>query len=119
VIQQRLGVGTGTAHVNGAPAVNRGAPANSVQRQKANPAGTKADDAAFWEWWKLVVGFEGSLADWKSRLENKSDRGGETNWGVTKKMYMARAKSLGLPAEAGFAAMTPDQAMLFGRMIWK
>jgi hypothetical protein len=35
-------------------------------------------------------------------------------------MYMSRAKSLGLPpTEAGFAAMTPDQAMLFGRMMWK
>jgi lysozyme family protein len=90
---------------------------NSQPQAKASPSG--ADDAAFIEWWKLVVGFEGSLEAWKARPENKSDRGGETNWGVTKQMYLSQAAALGLPAtEAGFAAMTPDQAMRFGRMIW-
>ncbi|MCJ7551234.1 MAG: hypothetical protein MUQ30_16290, partial [Anaerolineae bacterium] len=51
---------------------------------------------------------------------NKSDRGGQTNWGVTKSLYMGRAKALGLsPTEEGFAAMTPGQAMRFGQMMWK
>lgn len=91
-----------------------------IQRQEKAPKAKSAEDAAFWEWWKLVVGFEGPLEAWKSNPGNKSDRGGETNWGVTKKMYMARAAALGLPAtEEGFAAMTPDQAMLFGKLIWK
>ena len=80
----------------------------------------KAGDEAFWEWWKLVAGFEGSLSDWKANPGNKSDRGGQTNWGVTKTTYMGRAKALGLPpTEEGFAAMTPNQAMRFGRMMWK
>jgi lysozyme family protein len=120
VLQQRLGAGTAAAHVSGLPTVRERAPAFSVQRQKANPAETKADDAAFWEWWKKIIRFEGSLAAWKANPGNKSDLGGETNWGVTKKTYMARAKALGLPATPeGFAAMTPEQAMRFGRMIWK
>jgi len=120
VLQQRLGVGTAAAQVSGVPTVRQRAPAFSVQREKANPAQTTADDAAFWEWWKPVSGIEGSLAAWKARPENKQDRGGETNWGVTKGLYMQHAKALGLPAtEAGFAAMTPDQATLFGRMLWK
>lgn len=93
---------------------------SATRQSEASPKTKKADDAAFWEWWKLVAGYEGSLADWRKRPENKRDRGGETNWGVTKKMYMAYAKDLGLPAtDAGFEAMTADQAMLFGRMIWK
>jgi len=113
VLQQRPAAGGGVGS-----AVALRAPAGSVQRQ---PSGDKgADDAAFWEWWKLVVGFEGSLEAWKKQPANKNDRGGQTNWGVTKQTYMARAKALGLdPTEAGFAAMTPDQAMLFGRMLWK
>jgi len=97
----------------------------AVQRQMPpEGAGQKPDakpgDEAFWEWWKLVAGFEGSLGDWKANPGNKSDRGGQTNWGVTKTTYMGRAKALGLPpTEEGFAAMTPHQAMRFGRMIWK
>jgi len=92
----------------------------AIQRQKSNPAEPSAEDPAFWEWWKKVVAFEGSLEAWKAQPANKSDRGGETNWGVTKKLYMERATALGLPAtDEGFAAMTPDQAMLFGKMIWK
>ena len=106
--------------IGGAPTVHQHAPAFSVQRQVADPAKAKAEDAAFGEWWKHVVGYEGSLEDWKKNPANKSDRGGETNWGVTKKLYMARAEAFGLPAtEAGFAAMTPAQAMRFGQMIWK
>lgn len=120
VIQQRPGGDAAAAHDSGAPAVRQHAPAFGVQRQKADPAATKDEDAAFMEWWKLVAGFEGSLEDWKKRPQNKNDRGGETNWGVTKNLYMSRAKALGLPATPeGFAAMTPDQAMRFGRMIWK
>lgn len=103
--------------------VRQPAPAFSIQRQPekaAKAAAAKSVDPAFWEWWKRVVGFEGSLSAWKATPGNKSDRGGETNWGVTKKMYMQSAKALGLPAtEGGFAAMTPDQAMSFGQMIWK
>ena len=95
----------------------------AVQRQvspEGQPNDSKAGDEAFWEWWKLVAGFEGSYEDWKARPENKHDRGGQTNWGVTKTTYMARAEALGLPAtEEGFRAMTPDQAMRFGRMMWK
>ncbi len=97
----------------------------AVQRQMP-PEGTgqkpdsKAGDEAFWEWWKLVAGFEGSLEDWKANPGNTSDRGKQTNWGVTKSLYMGRAKALGLsPTEEGFAAMTPNQAMRFGRMMWK
>ena len=97
----------------------------AVQRQMP-PEGagqkpdSKAGDQAFWEWWKLVAGFEGSLEDWKANPGNKSDRGGQTNWGVTKSLYMGRAKALGLsPTEEGFAAMTPGQAMRFGQMMWK
>ncbi|MCD6284478.1 MAG: hypothetical protein J7M39_01025, partial [Anaerolineae bacterium] len=45
------------------------------------------DDQAFWEWWKLVAGFEGSLGDWKANPGKKSDRGGQTNWRVTKSLY--------------------------------
>jgi len=95
----------------------------AVQRQvppEGQSTDSKAGDEAFWEWWKHVAGYEGSLDDWKARPENKHDRGGQTNWGVTKSTYMARAKSLGLPpTEEGFAAMTPHQAMAFGRMMWK
>jgi lysozyme family protein len=113
VLQQRSAAGGGIAS-----AVSLRAPAGSLQRKPAGDA--SADDAAFWEWWKLVVGFEGSLDAWKKQPANKNDRGGQTNWGVTKQTYMLRAKALGLdPTEAGFAAMTPDQAMLFGRMLWK
>jgi lysozyme family protein len=120
VLQQRLGVGNAAAHISGVPTPRQRAPALSVQRQKADPAQTAADEAAFWEWWKPVSGIEGSLKDWKARPENKSDRGGETNFGVTKGLYMKYAKALGLPVtEAGFAAMTPDQATSFGRMMWK
>jgi lysozyme family protein len=94
--------------------------ASSTRQREASPKAKKTDDAAFWEWWKLVAGYEGSLKDWRKRPENKRDRGGETNCGVTKKMYKAHAKGLGLPpTDEGFEAMTPDQAMLFGRMIWK
>lgn len=100
-----------------------------VQKKKNNPqlvekpntkAKKKHDDAAFWEWWKLVAGFEGSFEGWKKNPANKKhDKGGETNWGVTKKNYMAFAKGMGLsPTDEGFAAMTPEQAMLFGRKIW-
>lgn len=119
VIQQQRAAGDEVAHGTAAPVYQR-ASALSVQLQKANPAEKTAEDAAFWEWWKLVAGFEGSLEAWKAQPANKSDRGGETNWGVTKKLYMERAAALGLPpTEEGFAAMTPDQAMRFGRMIWK
>jgi lysozyme family protein len=120
VIQQRPGVNSAAARVGGGPAVRQHATASGVQRQKAVPAETKDEDAAFWEWWKNVVGFEGSYDAWKNNPGNKSDKGGETNWGVTKKTYLASAKALGLPpTDEGFAAMTPDQAMRFGRMIWK
>jgi lysozyme family protein len=120
VIQQRTGVGISAAHASGAPKVSRHASALSVQRQKAKPAETKTDDPAFWEWWKLVVGFEGDFEAWKKNPGNKNDRGKETNFGITKGLYMMRAKSVGLPAtDEGFAAMTADQAVLFGRMMWK
>lgn len=77
-------------------------------------------DPKFWQWWKLVVGFEGSLEAWKANPANAADKGGETNWGVTKKLYLAKAQALGLaPTEEGFAALTPDQAMRFGQMMWK
>lgn len=77
-------------------------------------------DPKFWEWWKAVQGFEGSLADWEKRPENKHDKGGKTNWGVTLETYLSRAASLGLdPSEEGFRAMSPQQAMLFGQMIYK
>jgi lysozyme family protein len=120
VIQQQPSAGWEAPHDSAAPPVYQRAAASSIQRQKGKTADTTAEDAAFWEWWKLVAGFEGSLEAWKSQPANKSDRGGETNWGVTKKFYMERASGLGLPAtEEGFAAMTPDQAMRFGRMLWK
>jgi hypothetical protein len=97
----------------------------AVQRQMPpEGAGQKPDaqagDEAFWEWWKLVTGYEGSLGDWKANPGNKYDRGKQTNWGVTKSLYMGRAKALGLsPTDEGFEAMTPNQAMRFGRMMWK
>src|SRR5262245_8886006 len=113
VIQQRPGDGGDAAHLTAAP---------GIQRQKAGPAEQAAatEDAAFWEWWKKVVGFEGPLKAWRENPGNKHDLGKETNWGVTKKLYMERAAGLGLPAtDEGFEAMTPDQAMLFGKMMWK
>ena len=106
VVQQRRG---GQARLQLKPAKG-GSP-------KPAPA---AVDPAFWEWWKLVAGFEGSLEAWRAQPANAADRGGETNWGVTKKFYLEKAKALGLdPTEAGFAALTPDGAMRFGRMMWK
>ena len=121
VLQQRPGVDSATAQVSGAPTVRERAPVLSVQCQKARPAQPTADDAAFWEWWKPVSGLEGPLSAWEARPENrKYDRGGKTNYGVTIGLYKKYARSLGLPpTEAGFAAMTPDQATLFGRMMWK
>jgi lysozyme family protein len=120
VVQQQPVAGGEATHVPEAPPVNQRASAVSIQRQKAKPAEKTADDAAFWEWWKLVAGFEGPLEAWKAQPANKRDRGGETNWGVTKKFYMQWAGALGLAAtEEGFAAMTPEQAMRFGRMLWK
>jgi len=121
VVQQQQPTPGGEATtVTGAPPVHQRASTVSIQRQKAKPAEKTADDAAFWEWWKLVAGFEGSLEAWRAQPANRSDRGGETNWGVTKKFYMQWAGALGLAAtEEGFAAMTPDQAMRFGRMLWK
>lgn len=89
-------------------------------KPKEPPAVSPGVDPKFWEWWKLVVGFEGSLEAWKANPANAADKGGETNWGMTKKMYLAKAQALGLPAtEAGFAALTPEQAMRFGQMMWK
>jgi lysozyme family protein len=121
VLQQRPSVDSAAAPISGVPAVRQRAPALSVQCQKANPAQSAADDAAFWEWWKPVSGIEGSFKDWERRPENiLYDRGGKTNYGVTIALYMKYAKSLGLPAtEEGFKAMTPDQATGFGRMMWK
>jgi lysozyme family protein len=120
VIQQQPAARAKATQLTTAPTVSRHAQPMSIQRQKATPAAKTTDDPAFWEWWKLVVGFEGSLEAWKAQPANKNDRGGETNWGVTKKLYMERASALGLAAtEEGFKAMTPDQAMLFGRMIWR
>lgn len=92
-----------------------------VQRKdKPKPAAVPADDPAFLEWWKLVTGFEGPLAAWMANPANAADKGGQTNWGVTKQGYLQHAKALGLdPTEEGFAALTPEQAMRFGRMMWK
>jgi lysozyme family protein len=89
-------------------------------KPKEPSAASPGVDPRFWEWWKLVVGFEGSLEAWKAQPANAADKGGETNWGVTTKMYLAKAQALGLPAtEAGFAALKPEQAMRFGQMMWK
>lgn len=119
VVQQQPAGSGRPPHITAAPRVYQRAP-GGIQRQKPSPAPQSAEDAAFWEWWKLVAGFEGPLEAWKAQPANKSDRGGETNWGVTKKFYMQWAGALGLPpTEEGFAAMTPDQAMRFGRMLWK
>jgi hypothetical protein len=119
VVQQQPAGSGRPPHITAAPRVYQRASVG-IQRQKAAPAAQSAEDAAFWEWWKLVAGFEGPLEAWKAQPANKSDRGGETNWGVTKKFYMQWAGALGLAAtEEGFAAMTPDQAMRFGRMLWK
>jgi lysozyme family protein len=119
VIQQRPGVGSTAAHLSVAPKVSQRASAQVVQRDKP-PAAPNAEDPAFWEWWKRIVGFEGDFESWKKNPGNKNDRGGQTNFGITKTFYMLRAKSVGLPAtDEGFAAMTPDQAVLFGRMMWK
>lgn len=118
VIQQR-GV-PGASSMNGTQLVQQHSSPISIQRQPKPKKAPPAVDPKFWEWWKRVVGFEGSLEDWKSNPANKNDKGGETNWGVTKKMYMMHAENLGLPpTEEGFAAMTPDQAMRFGEMMWK
>ena len=98
-------------------AVLRRQPQPQAPNQTDGPPGT---DPKFWEWWKAVQGFEGSLADWEKRPENKNDKGGKTNWGVTIETYMSRAQAFGLsPTEEGFRAMTPQQAMLFGQMMWK
>ena len=89
-------------------------------KPKEPAAAPPGADPKFWEWWKLVVGFEGPLDAWKAQPANAADKGGETNFGVTKKMYLAKAQALGLPAtEEGFAALTPEQAMRFGQMMWK
>ncbi|HRI18973.1 MAG TPA: glycosyl hydrolase 108 family protein, partial [Burkholderiaceae bacterium] len=88
--------------------------------KKQAAAAAPGVDPKFWEWWKRVVGFEGSLADWRANPANAADKGGETNFGVTKQFYLKWAPSLGLPAtEEGFAALTPEQAMRFGQMMWK
>lgn len=84
------------------------------------PAAAPGVDPKFWEWWKRVVGFEGPLDAWKANPANAADKGGETNFGVTKNFYLQWAQALGLPAtEEGFAALTPEQAMRFGQMAWK
>ncbi|MEO8526002.1 MAG: DUF4157 domain-containing protein [Caldimonas sp.] len=96
----------------------RGAGAR-VQRKPNDAAAAPGVDPQFWEWWKGVVGFEGSLEQWKANPANVNDAGGQTNWGVTKSIYMGKAKALGLdPTEAGFKALTPEGAMRFGHMQW-
>lgn len=98
----------------------RGGARLQLKGNGGKPKAAPAVDPAFWEWWKLVAGFEGSLDAWKAQPANAADRGGETNWGVTKKTYLVKAKALGLePTEEGFAALTPEQAMRSGHMMWK
>jgi lysozyme family protein len=110
VIQQRLG-----DNKAGPSAVRQRA--SGIQRQEATAA---AEEAAFVEWWKRVAGFEGTLGDWLAQPANKYDRGGETNLGITKKFYLKYAAGQGLsPTEAGFKNLTPEQALKFGRMMWK
>jgi len=99
------------------PSISGTAPPAPGQ-QAAPPA--QRIDPSFWEWWKRVNGYEGTLQQWRANRGNKNDKGGETNHGVTKETYHKMAKALGLdPSDAAFEAMTPDQAMLFGMSLWK
>jgi lysozyme family protein len=86
----------------------------------ADAPATDPGDVAFFEWWKKIAGLEGSLADWKANPANKDDKGGETNWGITKGTFMQYHGAAALPGtDEAFAAMTPSQAMLIGKVFWR
>ncbi len=95
------------------------APSQPHAGKPAAPAAPRPDPA-FWEWWKRIAGFEGTLDQWRANAANKADKGGETNSGITKQFYKLWAKALGLdPSDAGFEALTPEGAMRFGEMVWR
>jgi lysozyme family protein/DNA-binding transcriptional regulator YdaS (Cro superfamily) len=95
---------------------------NNEHNQPLRKLERKDDKAAFQEWWKPVPEKEGTLEQHQSRTANVLyDKGGPTNLGVTWDMYKKYAKVLLRlePTEENFKNMNADQAMLFGRMIWK
>jgi len=89
--------------------------------KKSAAASGLAHPEAFFEWWKKVAGFEGSLADWHANIKfNKDDKGGQTQYGVTRDTFRQFHGAAGLPnTDEAFAAMTPEQAMGIGKSFWK
>ncbi len=83
-------------------------------------AGLKHPDA-FWEWWKKVAGFEGTVGDWEANKKfNVNDRGGRTNLGITRGTFTQYHNVASLPdTDEAFDAMTVEQASLIGRSFWK
>ncbi len=77
-------------------------------------------DPVFGEWWKRTVSLEGTLAQWAANPSNRYDRGGRCNFGITERTYKAHARAVGLsPTREAFEALTPDQAMLIGEVMWR
>jgi lysozyme family protein len=77
-------------------------------------------DPAFTAFWSKIIGFEGTLADWLKNPANQFDRGGLTNFGITFNTFKAYHGAAGLEAtEDAFAKMSPHQAMLIGRSVWR
>ena len=51
--------------------------------RQPSPLNVTSKPDAVEEWWKKLPALEGSLSAWKAQAANATDRGGETNYGLT------------------------------------